>query len=91
MATRERHTDMHMLRVFRMRGAKEKEAGHAKLRDDISEFALFLKLKRDALAVSLHPFQPRTTIPPKRGQPFPNDIRSPNPTVAELSAKEVSS
>jgi hypothetical protein len=80
---------MHMLRVFRLRRAKEKEAGHAKLRDDISEFAIILKPQCDALAVSLNPFQPRATIPPKRGQPFPNNIRSPNPTVAELSAEEV--
>jgi hypothetical protein len=47
---------MHVLRVFRLRCAKEKEAGHAKLSDDISRFALFLKLQRNALAVSLYPF-----------------------------------
>jgi hypothetical protein len=81
---------MHVLRVFRLRCAKEKEAGHAKLRDDISMFALFLKLQRDALTVSLHPFQPCAVIPLNRGQPFPDNIRPSNPAVVELSAEEMS-
>jgi hypothetical protein len=58
---------MHVLRVFRLRRRKEKEAGHAKLRDGISEFTLFLKPQCDALAVSLHTFQPRTAIPRECG------------------------
>jgi len=57
---------MHVLWIFRLRCAKEKEACHAKLRDDISEFVFFLKLQCDALAISLDPFQPRTEIPWER-------------------------
>ncbi len=86
----ERHADMHMLRMFRLCRTKEEEAGHAKLSDDISMFALFLKLQRNALAISLHPFQSRTAVPRERGQSFPNDIRSSNPTIVELSAEEMS-
>jgi hypothetical protein len=54
---------MHMLWMFRLRRTKEKEAGHPKLRDNISESAFFLKLQGNALAVSLDPFQPRTAVP----------------------------
>jgi hypothetical protein len=81
---------MNVLRVFRLRIAKEKEACHAQLRDDIPKFSLIFKLQCDALAVSLHPFQPRTAIPRERGQPFSNNIRSSHPALAELSAKEMS-
>jgi len=80
---------MHMLWMFRLRRTKEKESCHAKLRDDISEFAFFLKLQRDALAVSLDPFQPRTAIPWERRQSFPNNVGSPNPTVVKLCAQEM--
>ena len=48
-----------------------------------------VKPQCDALAVSLHPFQPRAVIPRERGQPFPNNIRSSNPTVVELRAEEM--
>jgi hypothetical protein len=86
---RERHADVHVLRVFRLRRAKEKEACHAKLRDGISEFAPFPKPHRDALAVSLYTFQHRAVIPRERGQPFPNNIRSSHPALVELRADEM--
>ncbi len=82
---------MHVLRIFRLRRAKEKETCHAKLRDDISEFAIFFKPQCDALAVSLHTFQHRAVIPRERGQPFPNNIRPSNPTLVELRAEEMNS
>jgi hypothetical protein len=80
-----------MLQVLRLRRTKEKKACHAKLGDDISEFALFLKPQSNALAVSLYPFQPCTAVPRECGQPFPDNIRPSNPTVVELSAEEMSS
>ena len=81
---------MNVLRVFRLGRAKEQEAGHAQLRDDIPKFSLIFKLQCDALAISLHPFQPRTAIPRERGQPFPNDVRSSHPALVELRAEEMS-
>ena len=51
--------------------------------------SLFFKPQCDALAVSLHRFQPRAVIPRERGQPFPNNIRSSNPTLVELRAEEM--
>ena len=79
MASRERHADMNVLRMFGLRVAKEKEARHAKLRNDISEFVFFFKPQRDALSIALHVFQYRTAIPGERGQPFPDNIRSSHP------------
>jgi hypothetical protein len=81
---------MHVLRIFRLRRAKQEEACHTKLRDDISELVLFFKPQCDALAVSLHTFQNRAVIPRERRQPFPNNIRSSNPTLVELSAEKMS-
>jgi hypothetical protein len=38
----ERHADMDMMRMFRLRCMKEKKACHTKLCDDISEFTILL-------------------------------------------------
>jgi hypothetical protein len=80
---------MNVLRVFRLCIAKEKEACHAKLRDDISEFVILFKSQCNAFSVSLHPFHRRTVVPRERGQPFPDNIRSPHPALVELCAEEM--
>src|SRR5262249_32177633 len=86
MPPRERHTNMDVLRVFRLCTRKEQEACHAKLRDDISEFVIFFELQCDALSIALYALQRRTAIPPERGQPFSNNISSSYPTLDESCA-----
>jgi hypothetical protein len=81
---------MYVLWMFRLRRAKEKEACHAKLCDDIFDLTVFVKLQRNALAISLHLFQSRAAVPGARRNPFSDNIRSPNPTIVELSAEEMS-
>ena len=86
--TVEQQPHVNVLRGFRLRGLKQKEAGHPKLSHHIATGLIICKSQDDTLAASLDGFQAGTSIPRHGGVAFSNDILTSDPHIGHLCPNE---